>query len=209
MATETKLQRVMYLLWHMTDDDAETLRRDLQRQMTRSFQGELTRQARAFGCPTARGNAPRGRDLEHLRTISKRDAESITRTYNRELLNQIARIYRESPRLNRYGWARRLQQWSDRRAAWKSQQIALNTELALKHYTQMRFYEENGIKTGFRFAGPPPVCKQCSQLFAKGTVTLAFVEKAPAPVHVSCPHFWKAVNPTPKTIPCNRIWLGD
>lgn len=209
MASETKLQKVMFLLWHMTDDDTEVLRRDLQRQMTRSYQNSLTQQAREFGCPAARGSAPRGRDLDYLREISKRDADSITKTYNRELRNRIAAIYKESPRLNRHGWARRLQQWSERRAAWKSPQIALNTELALKHYAQMRFYEENGIKASFRFTGPPPVCKQCSQLFARGAVTLAFVEKTPAPVHINCPHFWKVVNPTPKIIPCNRVWVGD
>lgn len=204
----SKLTRIIAFLYKMQDSEIQALQDDLLRQMSRAWQKGITDEARRFGCPAARGNAPRGNDLADMKRLAKRDAESIGKTWNRDVERQVEKLYQANPRGNRQYYISNMQRWVEQRNAYKAPQIALMTETNIRQLARSRFWDENNITAGFKLVGPPPVCKVCSQLIARGTVSKAVKEKNEAPVHIGCTHEWNAVNTKPSRIPCQQMWIS-
>lgn len=191
----------------MTTDDVTALADSILERRKASWISALREQARIHGCTSASPSAPRLGDLDMLKRMSAEDAKSIAATYNRELANKINALYRENPRGNRTFYFSRLEAWSTKRAAWKSPQIALTTEMQTRAYAMERFRAMNFDKPlRYIFAGPAPTCRVCVKLFAEGVVDEAFMRSTPIPVHPNCPHYFRVVRP-PK-LECNQLWLG-
>lgn len=201
----SRLTDVLGLLYKMERDDVDALAEQLLTQRKRSWVTALTELAREMGCSRT-PRAPSGRDLDALRRQSTADARMIARTWNREVTREIARIYEGNPRGNRYYYMSRLEQWSEARNTWKAPQIALNTAQQTRFAAQQAFYDANGIRRQYVFTGPPPVCEECVGHFGAGVVGQNYVDASPAPVHVNCPHEWKAL--PFERIPCQDLWLG-
>lgn len=202
----TRLTDTIYLLYSHQDIDTARMTRVITERRKASWLNTLAGLAKTHGCSQF-PKSVKGDDAKELARQSKADAESITRTYNRELRNQIERIYKANPRSNRNAYYRQLEAWAKKRDAHKSLTIALNTDSTARQFAQRRFYDENGRPDDkYVFTGPPPTCIKCVRLFAAGAVDKSFVRRNEAPVHVNCPHTWR--NLSIRKIPCETIWLG-
>lgn len=203
----SRLTQTIALLYGMETDDINALADELLNARIRAWKQGLSELIRASGGRRA-PREPSGRDLDELRRMSREDAQSIARTWNKDVEREIERLRQQNPRANRQYYYSNLERWAAQRATWKDAQIALNTEQTTRQYARQRFYEENRLKTKMRFvlAGAPPVCGDCSRLFARGVVTERYVRSHPTPRHPNCAHEWRPVN-TPK-IPSREMWVG-
>lgn len=195
-------------LYAMIDEDIEVLRADLERQVRaqygKTIQGLLT----LHGCQqTAQG--PDEKASRWIEEYVQEMSAKISQTYNRQLDNEISRLYRENPRSNRFAYIRALDAWTVKRNGYKPQQIALNTMSAARAYAQDRFIRENGLtKQRYAPVGPPPVCKICVRIFAKGALPWDECQKKAnyLPSHVNCPHTRAVL--VPKKLNCGEAWRG-
>lgn len=202
----SRLTQIIGLLYQRTDAERVQLERQLLEHRKRVWATALRAEAARHGCNKA-PRAPSGSDLAELRRMSREDAESIARTWNRDVERQLEKLYAANPRGNRNYYARGMEAWAAEREAYKGPQIAIVTETTTAEYARQRFQEANySGKERYRFEGPPPTCRECATLFAAGTVAETFIRRHPCPVHLGCPHRWVAVK-LPK-IPCNEMWLG-
>lgn len=204
---DTRLIRVITLLYSMQDDDIAQLQEQISKQLTITYRTVIQAQLRLYGCQkTVTG--PDAKAQRFIETKAKQDAEGIARTYNTQLKNEVQRIYNRNPRGNRYFFMRALDAWAAKRNQFKTPSIALNTMTAAREYAQRRFVEENGIEGKWRLVGPPPVCKDCMRIAALGVVTWAVTQKPRnrLPSHVGCPHQWAQL--IPKRIECDTAWAG-
>lgn len=204
MAT-SKLLTIIALLYQMQGADVRALADELLERRKAEWRTALTELARQHGCNRS-GESPRLDDLDELRRMSLEDARQIAKTWNRDVINQLRKLYGDNPRGNRYYYYSNMERWATERARWKNPQIAIQTAQTTRWYAQNRFRELNGIRARFVFAGPPPVCAACVDLFASGIVAEAFIQVNPAPVHIACPHEWREVRP--ERIPCAEMWVG-
>src|SRR3990172_5408923 len=187
----TRLQRVMRLAYMMQPEDEAALAAQIERQRSTAWVTALEEEARKVNV-RARANAPRLGDLQYLRGLSQQDAASIVNTYNRDLEKQIRALFTENRRGNRQFYISRLEQWYDKRAAWKDRQIALMNEKSARYYATQRFREMNLIgRATYVFSGPAPACDDCIAEFAAGHVDREHVDEHPAPLHPNCPHEWQ------------------
>jgi len=207
MPNDTALTRVIGLLYSMERDDITALAGDLLERRKAAWVTALQELAREHGCRSRRPTAPRREQLKELQRQAREDARSIARTWNRDVLREIRRLYDANPRGNRRYYARNMERWADARSEWKDPQIALQTEATTRWYAQEEFRRLNGLNERFVFSGPPPTCEVCVRLFAAGVVDKRFVERHATPVHVNCPHEWTAV--APKQLRCKDMWLGE
>jgi hypothetical protein len=201
------LKRRLALAFEFTLPDAQTLTTSILAQRTETWRVTLTSEARAAGSSKV-GIGPHGRDFSELSRMSRTDARSIVNTFNRELNNQIDRLYDANPDGDRAYYIRELTVWSDKRAAYKDRQIANQNRATTRTYAQQRFNEEN--KSGealYLFAGPPPREPVCAGHFSAGLVDRTYVERNPTPIHINCPHDWE-VQVTRIGVPLERIWTG-
>ena len=202
----TKVQRVMRLAYEMRADETAVLAREIERQRTAAWWDAMRTEAQRLGY---RGSVPlpRGEALDMIRRQSIEDAQSVTRTYNRDLEREIVRLYRENPRGNRHYYTSNIEQWHARRAEWKNRQIALMNDKSARQWARQAFIEHNAVRTDYRFVGPAPVCDDCAANFARGRVDQAFVDANPAPLHPNCPHEWATVGAR-AGVPVNQLWVG-
>ncbi len=187
--------------------DEQSLVTSILAQRSDTWRSTLTSEARAAGSSKT-GIGPSGRDLSELSQQSRRDAESIVGTYDRELGNQIDRLYDANPTGDRAYYIGELDTWSAQRAAYKDRQIANMNRSTARTYAQERFNTEN--KSGealYLFDGPPAREPVCEGLFRAGLVDRSFVERNPTPVHINCPHTWE-VQTTRIGVPLADIWVG-
>lgn len=198
--------RAIALLYKFQDEEIADYAARLVTAKTRAYMDAVAEQLRRTGCTKSASN-PAGADLRHLRSAARTEAESIVKTYNRDVEKQLQKLYDENPRGNRQYYISRMEAWAKRRDAQKSLSVALNTTQEARGYAKLRFAQKNKIETKFRFVGPPAVCKVCMRLFSKGLVTLAFVKRNPVPVHPGCPHEWESLTPT-QSFDCEKIWTG-
>ena len=201
----SRLTQIIGLLYRMERDDVTALAEQLLEQRKRAWATALAELGREYGCGKP-PRAPSGDDLRELRRMSREDARQIADTWNKDVSRQIERLYEANPRGNRHYYARRLEAWSAERNAWKAPSIAFNTAQQTRFYAQQAFYRANGIEPRFIFVGPPPVCEACVMHFAAGVVGQDYVDRNAAPVHVNCPHEWRALRQ--ERIPCEDLWLG-
>lgn len=203
----SNLVRTLTLLYSMQDADTIELATRLEQQRgvewTRAIQAELVR----YGC-TQSARPPAGNDAAELSRASLTDARSIANTYNRELQNQVQRLYAANPRGNRNYYFKALEAWSAKRQIFKGQQIALNTAATTRSLAQTRFRAMNAIEGKYLFGGPAPVCIQCTRLKALGLVTIDIVQRYPTPIHLNCPHEWVQARGLRGGIDCATAWAG-
>lgn len=205
---DTRLIRVITLLYSMQDDDIAQLQEQISKQLTITYRTVIGAQLRLYGCQRT-VSGPDNKAEKWIADKAKDDAASIAATYNRELRNKVQRIYSSNPRANRYFYMRELDAWAAKRNGYKLASISLNTMTAAREYAQRRFVEENGIEGKWRLVGPPPVCKDCMRIAALGPVTWAVTQKPRnrLPSHVNCPHRFEQLIPK-KIQDCDSAWTG-
>jgi hypothetical protein len=195
-------------LYEMQQEDIQALAADLERQVRIEYVRTVQRLLTLHGCQKTAQIAD-ARSLTWIAEYARATSEGIARTYNRELSNKIRTLYTANPRGNRFYYMRGLDTWTRQRNGYKTASIALNTMTAARSYAQDRFYRENTIGGRFRPVGPPPVCKICIRIFAKGPLTWEECQK-PAnrfPAHVGCPHKHEIMVPT-RIRDCDSAWTG-
>jgi len=202
------LKRRLSQAYEIALPDEQTLAFTIYRQRVEAWQQTLTEEAAKLGS-RKQGKAPSGADAAHLMQQSREDAQSIRRTFQRDLEREIERLFNANPQGDRAYYIANLEQWADTRAQWKDRQIALYNNKTAQTYAQQRFREENQIDGAtYRFTGPAPVCDDCAEKFAAGIVDQAYVNNSPTPLHINCPHFWESVNMALPTIALNELWVG-
>jgi hypothetical protein len=204
---------LLYRLLHQAARQEEEFTKSLQAELLadriRFYEDELTSQAARVGCPNRRGHLTNQAIIDQLSELSRRDAESITNTYNRDLAAAIARIGKDAPGASRAEFQQRLAAWESKRASWKNPQIALYTEMSARSLAQQHFYERNGI-TGYAVLRPEKaVCPVCIGWVQRGPVPLEEAENNPAPYHVNCPHYWLTMPNMVAPEECARLWMGE
>lgn len=202
----SKLTDTIALLYSYQQADINKLTRVITERRKASWLNTLAGLAKTHGCNRF-PQSVKGSDARELERMSKADAESIARTFNREVRAQIERIYKENPRANRNAYFKRLEAWAKKRDAYKSLQIGLNTDSTARRFAQERFYTENkALAQKFVASGPPAVCEICLNIFAAGVVNFDYTRKHPLPAHIFCPHTYKSIAPVRAS--CEAIWLG-
>lgn len=193
-------------LYSYTQDEIDALVRVINERRRATWINALADLVEVHGCSQLPGT-PKGVDSKELRQMSVADAESIARTFNRDLARTVERLYKANPRGNRTYYASNLDEWAAARDQWKSLQIALNTDSTARYYAMKRFYEMNpNLAQRFVASGPPPVCKICIRIFAAGVVDFDYVESQPLPAHLYCPHLYQTL--VPIKADCQQLWLG-
>jgi len=194
-------------LYAMIPDDVEQLTERLEQQMVVVYRQTIQLQLNLYRCQRL-VTGPDAQSQAWIENKAQADAESIARTYRRELENQIKRIYESNPRSNRFLYMRELDAWATRRNQYKLPSIALNTMTAVRRYATDRFIVENGIKGKFVLVGPPPVCLICIRIKAKGPMTFEQTQQPrnQLPAHVNCVHQYGQLIPT--AIDCENAWTG-
>lgn len=187
--------------------DEQSLVTSILAQRSDTWRSTLTSEARTAGSSKS-GIGPSGSDLSELSKMSRVDAASIVNTFNREMGNEIDRIYDRSPDASRTDYIQALTLWADDRADYKDRQITNMNRATARTYAQTRFNKEN--KSGealFLFVGPPPAEIHCANHFKAGLVDRTFVERNPTPIHINCPHDWET-QITRIGVPLAKLWVG-
>lgn len=201
-----RLQRRLAVAFEIALPDEQTLTESIYHQRTEAWRDALSEYARQGGSK-AKGQGPFGIDRQYLMDVSRDDAASIRQTFNRELNNEIARLYNANPDGDRQYYITNLTGWADKRADYKDRQIALMNQKTARHYAQQRFRDMNKAQSQYRFIGPAPVCDDCAAQFAAGIVDQKHVDGNPAPLHPNCPHEWAMVDVVMGVSP-DAIWVG-
>lgn len=205
---DTRLLRVLKLLYHQDDRDVKDLADTLLVQRKAAWETAIRAEAAQFGY-TGPVNAPRREDLAELKRMCAEDARSIVTTWNRDVDRQLARLYDTNYRGNRHYYAKHMEAWATARDKWKARQIATYTEFSTESYAQRRFWEMNGLRgAAYVFDGPPPVCDDCRYLYGLGGVGQEVVDANPTPRHVNCEHFWRLLPWTTDAPGPRELWVG-
>lgn len=202
---ETNIIRKIVDHYSFQANDIQLLKSQIETQLTTTYRQVIAQQLRLYGCQKI-ATGPDAISLKWIQDKATKDATSIAATYLRELQHEVQRIYSKNKRSNRYAYMRALDVWSAKRDAYKINQIGLNTAIQARDYAAQRFRDENGIEGRFLFAGPPPVCKKCMRLKAKGLVSAAEAKRYGSQQHINCPHAWQAV--TLGKVDCETVWTG-
>jgi hypothetical protein len=204
MPAPTNLRRRLSIAFAL---DEQSIVASILKQRSETFRATLTEEARATGSSRT-GQGPTGKDLSELSRLSRRDAASVVNTYNRELGNQIDRLYDANPTGDRAYYIRELGAWADNRATFKDRQIANMNRSTARSWAQERFDDMNKVGDAlFLFEGPPPREPVCAGLFAAGLVDAATVAANRTPIHINCPHSWTKQQGA-LGVPLNEIWTG-
>jgi len=202
------VQKLVHLAMRQDPLDTDRIRAELLRQRRSFYEAELTTQAQRIGCRAQVGRLDNGAILTELNEISQRDALSIANTYNYDLAAAINQIFSEVPTANRFVYAKRLQEWEQKRAEWKNEQIALFTETSARAKAQQDFYSHNAVFGTATLVPTQAVCPVCIGWVARGEVPLHVAQANPPPYHVNCPHTW---NTRPERVTfrdCADLWMG-
>lgn len=187
--------------------DVDSLTASILKQRSETWRATLTEEARAAGSGK-QGIGPTGRDLSELSRLSRRDAVSVASTFNRELGNQIDRLFDANPTGKRAYYISGLTAWSDSRADYKDRQIANMNRQTARSYAQERFDTENKVGDAlFLFTGPPPREPVCAGHFTAGLVDADYVAANRTPIHINCPHWWERQQSV-IGVPVEEIWVG-
>lgn len=204
----TNLQAIIELIYKMQPEDIKALESELLNQRREAWRSYMREEARRFGCAESNVRSAKRTDLTDLRRMSREDARSIAKTWQRDLAAQVRRVRKEFPHATRSVWAREMESWAAARSKWKNAQIAMYTQQTARQHAQTRFAKVNNLERKLVFDGPPPVCPICLRLYAAGVVTQEFADANPCPVHPFCPHYWRVLPNPNERIPCGKLWLG-
>ena len=190
--------------------DIDNLANELYTQAVTGWKAQMILNAYQVGCSGANVNPPSGGDESYLRGVTRRDAESIAQTWNRDIQRQLIALFNARPRGNRYYYLEEMEKWTAARDGWKSIQIGIQTDQKAASYAQRRFLEENNLtNVKMKYAGPPPVSDICKERTAAGIVDQAYALANPAPGHPGpCIHRYQIVAGGALGADCATLWLG-
>lgn len=207
MTAPDALLRRLKLAYEFAETDADALTESIYQQRATAWREALTEEARSSGSSKA-GVGPNGKDRDYLRRESRRDAQSIRDTFNRDLESQIHQLYDANPEGRREYYVSALSQWANDRARWKDRQITNQNRGTARTYAQQRFNERNRVGQAlYLYDGPPARGPRCAEHFAAGLVSQAYVEANPQPEHVNCPHGWNKQQ-SRVGVPLDLLWVG-
>jgi len=198
--------RMVYLAFMKTDADAGALGDDLFEKGRRTAEEALLQEAHKVGCSVLSVHLTTGELLSWVRDRSDWSGRKVCDTYNRDLINAIAKIIAEVPTANRWVVAYRLQGWEAARQGWKAPQIQTTEAFEIDHYARMRFYEMNAVEDPKFYFGYSLQCELCQRIAAKNPHTRAEAERIGLP-HIGCLDHWNARGG--KTVDCDDLWLGQ
>lgn len=205
----SNVMRLVHLAMRLDNFDEDRIRSDLLSSRRRAYENELTIQARRVGCSSRSGRLGNNESLTALNEDSKADAVSIVNTYNFDLAVAILNIKTETPTANRNTYVRRLGDWEEKRNAWKSEQIALNTEGTARAKAQADFYQFNAID-GVAELKPGQAAEPiCQGWINRGEVPLREALNNPPPYHPNCPHVWRIKPERVAAGECAELWMGE
>lgn len=177
----------------------------LYRTRKESFRNALQEEMRSIGVP-GMANLTDSKLLGELYRISRWDARSIVRTFNKDLEREI----REVLGIVIHPWdrnelSRLIRDQMMKRDSWKALQIGLHTALHSWGSAVNEFYKRSLVLVA-RFNFVPvesAVCEDCITLVAQNPHTYRSVLAKPTPRHLQCIHRWRA-----EYVSLERPWLG-
>lgn len=107
-AQDSRLLRVLKLLYHQDAQDVKALAETLLAQRKAAWETALREEAQRYGY-TGPIQPPRREDLRELKQMCQEDARSIVQTWNRDVDRQLARLYDTNYRGNRHYYAKRME----------------------------------------------------------------------------------------------------
>lgn len=191
----TDLTDTLLSLYGMGGEEIEQLEATILDSSKNAYQTQLQEEASKYGSRKP-ARPPSGSSLSELRNLASRDAESIAKTYNKDLQAEINRLFDANPRGNQSYYAKNLSAWHRERDKFKSKQIALNTAQVAKDLASRDFRDKNRALLGklhYMYAGAAPVSDECKARFRAGIVDEAYIDSHPTPAHIGCPHNWEQV----------------
>lgn len=204
----SRVQKLVHLAYRMDAVDQSEYRGTFLRVLRDAYEHEITLQARRVGCPGLQGRVSGGQVLNELNQRAEQTAAGIAATFNRDLVYAIKTIRSEVPTANRHVYANRLGTWEQRRAKWKTPQIAQALEGEARSLAQQHFYRWNNI-TGTAILTPKTaVCPVCQGWINRGEIPMPVALNNPPPYHPGCPHIFSM---NPNRVPkeeCPTLWMG-
>jgi len=180
-------QAIFYAM-RQDDIDVARTRAELLRVRRLAFVDELDIQAEITG--DEYDPALIEQYLAALEQMSAQDAESIINTYNYDLAIAIANI---AAGLGGLAILALLQEWEERRLAWKIQVVGMYTEISARGLAQKAFYFGRQYD-GYAMLEPrSAVCPICQGWIDRGRVPIWVAVGNPPPYHPNCPHLWSIV----------------
>ena len=189
----SKLTRTITLLYSYQDDDIDALADELLDMRKNAYRNTMTELAKQAGFPRARGKFPSGKELAAMQKQARVDAVGIAKTHNDAVGKAIMQQFEDNPRSNRNTYYKNLEQWSAKRDEWKKPQIAMMQDSAATQDATELFIKANNAQAMYRLEGASPKEEGCAKLMAMGEVDDSVIRKNPMPLHINCPHKWKAV----------------
>lgn len=203
----SNIQRLIHLAVRYDKTQQDAIRTELTKARQRSYNDELSIQARRAGCER-QGELSGGSILKQLNQQSKEDATSIANTYNLDLAQAIIRIRNDTPNANRNVYAARLREWETARAVGKAPQIAQWAEATARSKAQQDFYKNNAIEGVAELQPTTAVCPVCAGFIARGLVPMKVAQHSPPPFHINCPHAWLTRPEKVDRQDCDSVWVG-
>lgn len=205
----SNIGRMVHLAARFDQVDEQRIQAELLTQRKRAYEDELSIQAERAGCGPRRARLGNNASLTALSEASKRDAASITNTYNYDLAVAIQAIRTEVPRANRFTYAKRLRDWEAARNRWKIPQIAQWTEASARTMAQRDFVAFNDARGEARLI--PESAKEpiCQGIIRRGWMPMATAMQFQVPVHINCPHIWQTRYRRLNRSECNDLWMGQ
>lgn len=205
----TRVQRLVHLSWRLQPEDAVDVQQQIFGQKRRAYEDQLATEAAAVGCAGRKGvSSPV--TLSRMMEESREEALGIINTYNYDAAVAIRNIYTETPTANRNVYAKRLADWEEIRADWKSKQILLWDTTKWQDQATVDFLANNPeLADGYAIVQPQStaVCDVCRYWVGQGKVPINRMEEQRFPVHVNCPHTWD-VHYKGKADDCSKLWVG-
>jgi len=203
------VMKLVHLAMRLDSFEVDRIKGELLREGRQAYEAELTRQAKRVGCPGRVGRLTSGPALSELNRIFTEHAMGIVNTYNYDLAGAIIQIRSEVPTANRYVYARRLQDWETKRAAWKDGQIQQYTAGVARAMAQQDFYRLNNIEGVAVLRPEAAVCPVCQGWVGRGEVSVREATNNPPPYHPNCPHRWTTIPDRVPANECRLLWMGE
>jgi len=202
------VMKKVHLLFRRDQVDIENIYAEIFREKREAYEDGLAIQAANVGCAGRRGITPPD-VMKEISDEAHTEAAGIANTYNYDLALAVRAIRTETPRANRWTYAKRLGEWEATRDEWKSKQISLWNQMKWQDRATRDFMQHNpqALK-GWAKVEPSgrAVCDVCQYWVNRGKVSIDETRKQEWPAHLNCPHYWD-VHYTGK-VDCKELWLG-
>lgn len=170
-----------------------------------AYRDELVTLANRFGLERQRAMlSPQIRDA--LRAEARMHAQSVVRTYNRLMVNEVNRL--STRNLTPDQMVQSLAEHMRSRGAIRSPMIAKVEAATARLDARAAFYRENGIEPEFDFVGPAPQCPICEALLGTNPHSLEKSLSVGYP-HINCTHHWESRPVTAEQLRAGGIRPGQ